>query len=184
MAIDYLAQLVDDYTDGVVDLEGTLNRLQFLDWAENKKPLPEDYQRTPRDPADILVENERTEELQRAVVELREELSPVNWQILVLIANGCSMERIGKKLGITHQAVSKRLGTIRRAASGLREYLKQDPPIYEAGSPKVKVTYPMDAARNNHRHCEIPAYLAECFGDTKTLCCYCERCTRKSENKE
>ena len=184
MAVDYLRQLVDDYDKGIVDLEGTLNRLEFLDWSENKKPLYEDYKNPPRDPADILVDDERSEELRKAIVDLRHTLSPDNWRILVMIADGYTAERIGKRFGISHQAVSKRLATIRKEATGLQEYLHRDSPVIPAGNPKVKVAYPMDAARNNHRHCEIPAYLAECFGDTKTLCCYCERCTRKSENKD
>ena len=179
MAVDYLRQLVEDYNAGLVTLGDTLNRLEFLDWSENKKPLPEDYAKVPRDPADILVEQEREEALQEALVALRDRLSEDNWEVLVMVTKGMTYDEIGERMGITHQAVSKRLNTIRKYAEGLDELLRSDPPIYEAGSPTVKVAYPMDAAMKNQRKCKMPEYLAETFKDDKTCCCYCEKCKRK-----
>ena len=88
MAIDYLRQLVEDYNAGRVTLGDTLNRLEFLDWSENKKPLPDDYTKVPRDPADVLVEKEREKALENALVELRERLSDDNWTVIVMITQG------------------------------------------------------------------------------------------------
>lgn len=181
--MDYLKQLVDDYTNGIVDLEGTLNRLDFLDWTDNKKPLPQDYQREPRNPLDIIVENERLEGLCSEIVELKKKLSKENWAIVTMISKGYTTTKIGNILGISHQAVSKRIATIRRIAEPLREYLVSEPSTFEASTPSVKIEYPMDAARKNHRHCEMPEYLRECFHDDKTLCSYCEKCTRKKDNQ-
>ncbi|BAL85145.1 hypothetical protein SELR_pSRC300720 (plasmid) [Selenomonas ruminantium subsp. lactilytica TAM6421] len=179
MAVDYLRQLVEDYNAGRVTLGDTLNRLEFLDWSENKKPLPEDYMKVPRDPADVLVEHEREKGLEDALVELRKRLSEDNWNIIVMISKGLTYEEIGKHLGISQQAVSKHLKTIRKYAEGLDELLRRDSPVYEAGSPVVKVAYPMDAAMKNQRKCRIPAYLEEAFGDNETCCCYCEKCKYK-----
>ena len=179
MAIDYLRQLVEDYNAGRVTLGDTLNRLEFLDWSENKKPLPDDYAKVPRDPADVLAEKEREEALENALIELRERLSDDNWTVIVMITQGKTYDEIGERLGISHQAVSKRLNTIRKYAEGLDELLRRDPPVYEAGSPVVKVAYPMDAAMNNQRKCRVPEYLAAAFDDDKTCCCYCEKCKYK-----
>ncbi len=179
MAVDYLRQLVEDFTAGRVTLGDTLNRLEFLDWSENKKPLPEDYAKIPRDPADIMVEKEREVALQKALVRLREQLSEDNWNVIVMVTKGMTYDEIGERMGITHQAVSKRLNTIRKYAEGLDVLLRADSPIYEAGSPVVKVAYPMDAAMKNRRKCRVPEYLAETFRDDKTVCCYCEKCKWK-----
>lgn len=183
MAVDYLRQLVEDFNDGKVTLGDTLNRLEFLDWAENKKPLPEDYIKVPRNPVDVLIEEERAEALRKALVDLKDRLSEDNWKVIVLVSKGWTEERIGKSLGISQQAVSKRLDTIRRYAEGLQEFLHRDSPIYEAGSPVVKVAYPMDAAMKNLRRCRMPDYLSECFGDTNTRCTMCENCRRKTDNR-
>ena len=180
---DYLKQLIDDYNDGIVDLSNTLNRLDFLDWKENSKPLPEDYAKLPRDPLDIIIEAERHDELVAAMRRLREELSPDNWEILVMIADGKTQEQIGERFGISHQAIGKRIGTIRRYAEGIYEALHQQPIEYEAGSPTVKVEYPMDAMKKNGTHCRIPEYLDERFPDCNVLCCLCNKCQRKSMNK-
>lgn len=183
---DYLKQLVDDYNDGIVDLTDTLNRLEFLDWKENKKPMPEDYAKVPLDPLDIIIEQERQEQLNDALAYLKAELSPQNWSIVVMIAEGKNYNEIGAALGITHQAVSKHMDTIRKSAGGLDVLLRKEPPRYEAGTPKVKVTYPSDAAMRGKR-CEMPEYLQGCFPDSNrygnTICCYCEKCKRKTANK-
>ena len=179
---DYLKQLIDDYNDGIVDLSNTLNRLDFLDWKENSKPLPEDYAKLPRDPLDIIIEAERHDELMTALRQLREELSPDNWEILVMIADGKTQEKIGERFGISHQAIGKRIGTIRRYAESIYEALHQQPVEYEAGSPTVKVEYPMDAMKKNGTHCRIPEYLDERFPDSNVLCCLCNKCQRKSMN--
>lgn len=179
---DYLKQLIDDYNDGIVDLSNTLNRLDFLDWKENSKPLPEDYAKLPRDPLDIIIEAERHDELMTALRRLREELSPDNWEILVMIADGKTQEKIGERFGISHQAIGKRIGTIRRYAESIYEALHQQPVEYEAGSPTMKVEYPMDAMKKNGTHCRIPEYLDERFPDSNVLCCLCNKCQRKSMN--
>lgn len=183
MAVDYLRQLVEDYNDGKVTLGDTLNRLEFLDWAENKKPLPEDYVKVPRNPADILVEEERAEALRKALIDLKDRLTEENWKVLVMVSQGKTTREIGEIMGICHQSVSDRLKTIRRYAEGLQEFLHRDSPIYEAGSPVVKVAYPMDAAMKNLRRCRMPDYLSECFGDTNTRCTMCENCRRKVDNR-
>lgn len=180
--VDYLEQLVKDYNDGVVDLTDTLNRLEFLDWKDNKRPLPEDYVKVPRDPLDIIIEDERQQQLRDALMYLKEILSPQNWQIIVMISRGKNYNEIGDVLGITHQAVSKHIETIRKQAGGLDKFLRKQSPHYEAGSPKVKVCYPMDAAKKDKRRCEIPEYLKECFSDGHVVCCLCDKCTRKTDN--
>lgn len=183
MAIDYLRQLVEDYNAGKVTLGDTLSRLEFLDWTENKKPLPEDYRRAPRDPADILVEEERSNALESYLVKLKEELSEQNWTIVVMISKGYTQEEIGKKIGISQPAVIKHLATIRKYSNGMQELLRRDPSKLEAGGPVVKVAYPMDAAMKNLRKCRMPEYFAETFGDTCTHCTMCENCRRKVANR-
>ena len=184
MAVDNLRQLVDDYNAGRVTLGDTMNRLSFQAWAEDKKPLPEDYRRAPRDPADILIERERSEALEDYLVKLKEELSEKNWQIVVMVSKGFTQEEIGEKLGITQQMVSKRLAnTIRKYAEGMQELLRRGPPMLEAGGAVVKVAYPMDAAMKNLRKCSMPEYFTKCFGDTNTRCTMCENCRRKVANR-
>lgn len=179
---DYLKQLIDDYNDGVVDLSDTLRRLDFLAWKEDSKPIPEDYARMPREPLEQLIESERQQELMTAMRRLREVLSPDNWQIVVMIADGKTYEQIGETFGISHQAISKRLGTIRRAAEGFDEFLRKEPPQYFAGTSESKINYPMDAMKKNGKRCRIPEYLADRFKDKHVLCCLCNACHRKSAN--
>lgn len=183
MAADYLRQLVEDYNAGRVTLGDTLNRLEFLAWSEDKKPMPEDYMKAPRDPADILVENERSEALQGFLVKLKERLSEQNWTILVYISQGLTYTEIGERLGISQQAISKHIGTIRKYAEGMQEFLHRDSPILEAGGPVVKVAYPMDAAMRFLSRCQMPEYLKDSFRDTCTKCCLCENCRRKAVNR-
>lgn len=180
---DYLKQLIEDYNDGLVDLPNTLNRLDFLAWKEDSQPIPQDYARMPRDPLEMLVEAERQEHLMEALRGLRERLSPENWNILVMIANGRTYEQIGREYGITHQAVSKRLGTIRRAAAGLDVFLRKEPRPCFAGAAGSKVNYPMDAEMKNGKRCRIPEYLDECFPDDDVVCCFCNRCARRGANR-
>lgn len=181
--MDYLAQLVDDYNAGKVDLDNTLNRLEFLDWKENKSPLPNDYVKTPLDPADILVERERSKNLVSALRHLKETLSARDWRILVLTSKGWTQEKIAEKVGLSQRSVSRRLTVnIRSQCSGLDEYLRRPAPVYEAGGARVKIAYPSDAAMKNQRNCRMPEYLAESFGKTCVKCCFCETCRRKRDN--
>lgn len=177
MASDYLRQLVEDYDSGRVDLSSTLNRLEFLDWSENKRPLPEDYVKTPRDPLYIFLEKERVSQLQTALYNLRQRISEENWQILVYICKGWTHERIGIKMGITRQAVEKRLSTIRRCSPNLYDLLHSVSPEYEASKVKLKTGYPMDSAKGT-RKCRIPEYLESCFKDNETCCLLCDKCKR------
>ncbi len=183
MAVDYLRQLVEDYNAGKVTLGDTMNRLEFLAWAEDKKPLPQDYIREPRDPADILVERERSKTLEKYLVDLKERLSPENWKIVVMVSKGFTYEQIGEELGISRQAVAKHLLTVRRHAEGMQELLRRDPSKLEAGHAMVKVAYPMDAAMRFLSRCQMPEYLSESFGDTCTKCSMCENCRRKVANR-
>lgn len=181
MSVDYLRQLVEDFDNGTVDLEGTLNRLEFLDWSENKKVLPQDYIKVPRDPLSIFLEHERSEQLQDALLVLKDVLSADNWKILVWVSKGLSYEAIGRKLGISRQAVYGHLETIRRHAPNLNNLLRKDTPIYEADHTKVHIGYPVERAMTGK--CTVPEYLDERFKDCSTICCYCENCKCKS-NKE
>lgn len=178
MASDYLRQLVEDYDSGRVDLKSTLNRLEFLDWSENKRPLPEDYIKAPRDPLNIFLEKERVTQLQTALADLRKRISDDNWQILVFVCKGYTHERIGEIMGVTRQAVEKRLQTIRRYAPNLYELLHKVEIEYEASKVKLRTGYPMDSAKGTSK-CKMPEYLAERFGDDKTCCLLCENCKRK-----
>jgi hypothetical protein len=178
MASDYLRQLVEDYDSGRVDLKSTLNRLEFLDWSENKRPLPEDYIKAPRDPLNIFLEKERMTMLRAALTNLRERVSTDTWQVLVFVCKGYTHERIGTIMGISRQAVEKRLQTIRRNAPNLYDLLHKIEIEYEASKIKLRTGYPMDSAKGTSK-CRMPEYLAERFGDDKTCCLLCENCKRR-----
>ena len=180
--MDFLKQLIDDYNAGRVDLGQTLNRLEFDMWKKDKAPIPEDYMKVPLDPLDIMLEKERTMQLEDMLDYLKKELDSTNWKILVKVARGERQEDIAADLGISQSRVSRRLQTIRKHSEGLDELLRKMSPVYTADSPKIKIRYPMDAAQENRKHCEIPEYLAECFGDDFTRCCLCDNCKRKRAN--
>ena len=174
--IDYLKQIIDDLNDGIITVETAQNRLDF-DMKKRDKPVKLiEYSEQPRDPLDIVVSDERTEELIDAVAYLKEVLDDSDWTVLCGISNGITYDAIAKDIGTSVSNVAYRIAHIKRYADGIQRLLRKDPPLYYATTPKVKVAYPMDSAKAM-KPCGIPKYLRN--AGVPSLCTLCEHCHAK-----
>ena len=188
MLKDYLAEIIDDLNSGIITIETAQSRLDF-DMAKHDRPIKLiDYAPIPSEPLDGLVEAEHRNALADALDYLCEVLCDDDKRAWAMIAHGYTDEDIADALGISLSTLRYRYARIREYADGIQGLLRKDPPEYYASSPKVKVRYPMDAARHHgigghqgkkrwvtSERCVLPEYFKECFGDDATVCTLCER---------
>jgi hypothetical protein len=188
LSVDYLEQIIADMNSGAVDLAHTQARLDF-DMAKRDKPMKlTDYAPIPSDPLDGIIATEHRNALADALEYLCEVLCDEDKRAWAMVAHGYTDEDIADALGISLSTLRYRYERIREYADGIQGLLRKDSPEYYASSPKVKVRYPMDAARHHgigghqgkkrwvtSERCVLPEYFKECFGDDATICTLCER---------
>ena len=170
---DYLKQIIADVNDGVISIATAESRLSFDMAQRDKAPHIEDYIETPRDPLDIMVAAERKAKLDDAIAYLYEVLDKPLWTMLVLVSQGYTDDDLAEYFEITKNGVAYRLERIREYADGIQSLLRIDPRQYTADTPKIKVRYPMDAAKAK-KPCGIPQYLNE--AGVPSVCTLCDRC--------
>lgn len=188
LSVNYLEQIIADMNSGAVDLEHTMRRLDF-DMAHRDEPVKLiDYAPQINDPLESLLRKEHQEAVYDALDYLFEVLCDDDMTTWSMVANGRTDEEIAEYLGISLDSLPYRYERIRSYADGIQRLLRSDTPQYFAASPKVKVRYPMDAARHHgigghqgkkrwvtSERCVLPEYFRECFGDDATICTLCER---------
>ena len=86
-----------------------------------------------------------------------------------------------KYFEITKNGVAYRLERIREYADGMQGLLRIEPRQYTATTPKIKVRYPMDAAKAK-KPCGIPEYLNE--AGVPSVCTLCERSCSQCQTKK
>ena len=173
MSRDFLAETIADLNDGIITLAAAQSRLNFDMSQRDNAPHIEDYMEMPRDPLDIIVAAERKEKLDDALVYLKEVLERDDWNMLVLVSKGYTDDALAEYFEITKNGVAYRLERIREYADGIQSLLREEPRQYTATTPKIKVRYPMDAAKAK-KPCGIPQYLDE--AGVPSVCTLCDRC--------
>lgn len=158
-----------------------------------------DYLRYPRDPLDIVVEHESQERLLKVINEITEELLDGSsrerelFQLFILgIIYGKSDEYLCDFLGVSHSVLCRRYDRLSRYlqkyATELSDLLEEPESTLEAKAPRDFIRYPSEFYRNYYEgqvnrqgnyltHCRIDRYLDGAFGDNKTCCGMCEKCT-------
>lgn len=173
MSRDFLAETIADLNDGIITLAAAQSRLSFDMAQRDKAPHIEDYIETPRDPLDIMLAKERKAKLDDAIAYLYEVLDKPLWTMLVLVSQGYTDDDLAEYFEITKNGVAYRLERIREYADGMQVLLRIEPRQYTADTPKIKVRYPMDAAKAK-KPCGIPEYLDE--AGVPSVCTLCDRC--------
>ena len=173
MSRDFLAETIADLNDGIITLATAQSRLNFDMAQRDKAPHIEDYIETPRDPLDIMLAKERKAKLDDAIAYLYEVLDKPLWTMLVLVSQGYTDDDLAEYFGITKNGVAYRLERIREYADGMQDLLRIEPRQYTADTPKIKVRYPMDAAKAK-KPCGIPEYLHH-----RAVCTLCEHCSHQ-----
>ena len=180
---DTLEQFLDDYNAGRIDINDLQRRINYMDWSQNKpSAMPMDYIESSEEPCEVLVNQEKSNDLAMALRELKATLSDDDWQMLLMTAKGYTQEEIARKLHYTRSSVIRHLQRIAKVKPELRTLLKKDSPVYFADTPKDKLRYPMDVARNvtdpdGKVRCHLPEYLHTQGCDS--FCTYCKTCKRK-----
>lgn len=173
-----------------------LNRLRSIDYADS--------------PEDIVLQQEEFERMSYALIRLRSELGVKNTQLLILRAGyRRKLKDIAKELGLSYTYVCTKYKAVKKQAREIVLQLMRENTVdvdmfqpiknlYYATTPKDKLNYPFDSARNTFKkyhiykgeyresfHCKAIEYLDECFGDKKTICNYCgKQCTRLNDMEE
>lgn len=173
-----------------------LNRLRSIDYMDS--------------PEDIVVQQEEFERMSYALIQLRSELGVKNTQLLILRAGyHKKLKDVAKELGLSYTYVCTKYKVIKRQAKALVLQLMKENVVdmdmfqpvnnlYFASTPKDKLNYPFDSARNTFKkyhiykgeyresfHCKAVEYLDHSFGDKKTICNYCgKKCTRLKDMEE
>lgn len=113
---DKLAEFIADYNDKKISLYDLERRLSFDQWNTDKsiKPLLADYIRVPRNPLDILIEEETQLEKFRLLLQLRKRIGRIDWRIISLIAKGFQKQQVAKMVGHSPSYVTKRLNKVRK----------------------------------------------------------------------
>ena len=173
MSLDFLAETISDLNDGIITLATAQSRLNFDMSQRDNAPHIEDYMEMPRDPLDIIVAAERKAKLDDALVYLKEVLERDDWTMFVLVSQGYTDDDLAEYFGITKNGVAYRLERIREYADGMQGLLRIEPRQYTATTPKIKVRYPMDAAKAK-KPCGIQEYLNE--AGVPSVCTLCDRC--------
>lgn len=156
-------------------------------------------------PEDILIEKDERERMVYAVLKIKQRIGIRGVQILVMKnAFKIKLKDVAKTLGISYDyAVLLHRTNKRIAKDMLREMIleeildedmfKSPRGVYYAKTPKTKVNYPFDSAKETFKRyykrskelrvateCKAVEYLDECFSDNKTICNVCgKQCTRK-----
>lgn len=186
---DTLAEFIKDYNDGIITIGDLQRRLSFDQWKKDTRPLPADYIRVPRSPEEIyFTKLDRMKQIDY-LAKLKTKVSPVDWKIICMIACGFTQKKVAEKLGFAQSTICKHLYLLADTYPDLRAvlHLCDDDIQLHTNEAKPGSSYPMDEAmhgrdENGRKKCFMPEYLAE--QDCKSLCLYCENCTRKRVNKE
>ena len=174
---DTIRQFIDDYNEGRIDVNDLQRRINYMDWSQNKPAaMPIDYLESSEEPCEIIANRERSDELAEALRDLKTNLPEDDWKMFVMTAQGYTQEQIAEKLHCTRCSLMRHMQKIATVKPELRTLLKKYTPMYFADTPKDKMRYPMDIAKNTtdpdgRVRCHVPEYLR-----TQGCDSYCTLC--------
>ena len=195
MPLDSLEQLLIDNSPQVLirKLEGDTireDRRYYRDTERIRGKLT-DYIKAPRDPLDYLVEQEEKQEIlavfQKIYRELPWELSEV-FQLVVIQGN--TKQATSDFLGVSLATVYRRLDRLQEELKKYRSELTIDTheSTLEAKAPRDFIRYACEFYKDYYEgkvnrqgnyitHCRIQRYFDGAFGDDKTTCGMCDKCS-------
>jgi DNA-directed RNA polymerase specialized sigma subunit, sigma24 homolog len=195
MPLDKLEQLLVDNSPQVLlrKLEGDTireDRRYYRDTERIRGKLT-DYIKVPRDPLDYLVEQEEKQEIlavvQKIYRELPQELSEV-FQLMVI--KGYTKQAASDFLGVSLATVYRRLDRLQEELKKYRSELtiETHESTLEAKAPRDFIRYACEFYKDYYEgkvnrqgnyitHCRIQRYFDESFGDDKTTCGMCDKCS-------
>jgi len=193
--LDKLEQLLVDNSPQVLlrKLEGDTireDRRYYRDTERIRGKLT-DYIKVPRDPLDYLVEQEEKQEIlavvQKIYRELPQELSEV-FQLMVI--KGYTKQAASDFLGVSLATVYRRLDRLQEELKKYRSELtiETHESTLEAKAPRDFIRYACEFYKDYYEgkvnrqgnyitHCRIQRYFDESFGDDKTTCGMCDKCS-------
>ena len=207
--MDKITQLFQDYTSCKISLDVLQYKIECMGEKQDKyNPLinriiktqhnimpKELYGSHALSPEDILCEQERVVELLEFVKKALAILPPkqrIVFHLIVLL--GYKNKEVSELLQVSHSTVSDYLRYACEKLKGklddMRELLLPEESTLEASTPVLSVNFLTDHYRklyegkinrqgNYITNCRVNIPLDNAFGDKKTVCCYCERCTNK-----
>jgi len=205
--------MLQDLRDKVINNDDVLTYLSFMDWEKQKDQhrndlvikkqlIGECLEKLSVTPEDILVEQERLEEILQLVLFIKNTLSEKEFDILWLYAvEGWTYERIGEKYSIKKAAICRYLKRIFKKVNKHVNFSYFNPTILsslfrepqsklEAHSPE-SIGYPYEFLQNindggewkncgrsgkkyyTKSKCALPEYFEGAFGDSTTVCSLC-----------
>lgn len=195
MPLDKLEQLLVDNSPQVCvrKLEGDTireNRNYYRDTEKIRGKLV-DYIRSPRDPLDYIVEQEEKQEIlalvQKIYRELPRELSEVFQRVVIC---GNTKQYASGFLGVSLRTVKRRLDRLQEELVKYRSELTIDTheSTLEAKAPRDFIRYACEFYKDYYEgkvnrqgnyitHCRIQRYFDGAFGDDKTTCGMCDKCS-------
>ena len=199
--MDKLKQLLEDYHESRVVQELTNetireDRYYYRDTERIRGKLV-DYLRAPRDPLDYICEQEEKQEILEFVQKLYQELPPSLSGVFYLsVIKGNSNETICEFLGISQDVLWNRSSRLqkelKKRASELT--LESHESTLEAHAPRDFIRYACEFYKDYYEgrvnrqgnyitHCRVERYLDGAFGDDKTCCGMCEKCSNGTMRK-
>ena len=190
--MDKLKQLLEDYHDE----HKLLQKLNAAAITEDSKYIKRDervrgklvdYLRAPRDPLDYICEQEEKQEILEFIRRIPLELSDVFY---LSVIKGESNETICDFLGVHLSTVYRKLDKLQEWFSEHRSELTlgSHESTLEAHAPRDFIRYACEFYKDYYEgrvnrqgnyitHCRVERYLDEAFGDDKTCCGMCEKCS-------
>lgn len=202
-----LADFLSEYACGASTLYKLEERLRFDARREAYDQARKDARLLPRlaaqtcgrawSPEEIVLERERFAEIAALCEAVRAFLGEADFKLFCLLAlEGRRQQAAAERLGISQQAVSKRYGRVcaklherfgkvsaSLLASEAKEALLPRPSARQTGGGRMKLRVPSDflsergARPIGETACQARAYLDAAYGDEKTCCAYCDRCS-------
>ena len=190
--MDKLKQLLEDYHDE----HKLLQKLNAAAITEDSKYIKRDervrgklvnYLRAPRDPLDYICEQEEKQEILEFVRRIPLELSDVFY---LSVIKGESNETICGFLRVHLSTVYRKLDKLQEWFSEHRSELTlgSHESTLEAHAPRDFIRYACEFYKDYYEgrvnrqgnyitHCRVERYLDGAFGDDKTCCGMCEKCS-------
>ena len=190
--MDKLKQLLEDYHDE----HKLLQKLNAAAITEDSKYTKRDervrgklvdYLRASRDPLDYICEQEEKQEILEFIRRIPLELSDVFY---LSVIKGESNETICDFLGVHLSTVYRKLDKLQEWFSEHRSELTlgSHESTLEAHAPRDFIRYACEFYKDYYEgrvnrqgnyitHCRVERYLDGAFGDDKTCCGMCEKCS-------
>ena len=189
--MDKLKQLLEDYHESRVVQELTNetireDRYYYRDTERVRGKLV-DYLRAPRDPLDYICEQEEKQEILEFIRRIPLELSDVFYlSIIKGESNETTCDFLGVHLSTVYRKLDKLQEWFNEHSSELT--LGSHESILEAHAPRDFIRYACEFYKDYYEgrvnrqgnyitHCRVERYLDVAFGDDKTCCGMCEKCS-------